>query len=582
MTTKVNLSGIHELQLDLPGTTTADIAYPGSTSIKNSGFNGVNKQTGTSYTIQSTDNQKLVTLNNVSPVALTLPQPGTAQIDSNFAVWITNEGAGTVTITPNVSTIDGHANLDLHTNQGVIVFTDGTDYFAVRGIGGGSGGNALFSHYTDAGTSGTTETDLYSDTIAGNTLSTDGSSVFARYAGTLANSTSTKQLKVYFAGRVVFDSGALNTTSAADWNIDVMIIRESATVARCTVAANLTGASAQEFANYTRIASINLTADQVLKITGTAAGTGAASNDISATEGLGWFPGGSVTSVGLSVPPRQTVSGSPVTTEGTLSVTDNPQNANTFFRGPNSGPAATPTFGPLVSADLPIATSTAVGAVKPDGSTITVAADGTISSTGGSGLSFLAPITKPTLSTLNMPLALNQTGTFVASNQSNGVCLIDTLATGSEHLEGIMQTYPSVPFTATAMIMPTPRGANFTLAGFAAAASLTGKLQFFGGRWSNGAWTISQLQYTSPTAYGGATVVTSGTLSSFGWLRYSDDGTNITMSASADGILWSTVYTVAKSSSWLGASGYGYFGLIIDPTGSPVGMSVLSYVMSAP
>lgn len=108
-----------------------------------------------------------MTLNNVSPVALTLPQPGTAQIDSNFAVWITNEGAGTVTITPNVSVIDGHANLDLHTNQGVIVFTDGTDYFTVRGIAGVSSGNAVFSHYTDAGTSETAETDLYSDTIAG-------------------------------------------------------------------------------------------------------------------------------------------------------------------------------------------------------------------------------------------------------------------------------------------------------------------------------------------------------------------------------------------------------------------------------
>lgn len=54
---RINLNGIHELQLDLAGTTTASIASPGSTSIKNAGFNGVNKQTGTSYTIHSTDNQ---------------------------------------------------------------------------------------------------------------------------------------------------------------------------------------------------------------------------------------------------------------------------------------------------------------------------------------------------------------------------------------------------------------------------------------------------------------------------------------------------------------------------------------------
>lgn len=180
-----------------------------------------------------------------------------------------------------------------------------------------------------------------------------------------------------------------------------MIVRESSTVARCTVAVNLTGASTQEFANYTRITAIGLTLGQLLKITGTAAGAGVANNDIIVSEALGWFPGGSVTSVGISVPSRQSVSGSPVTTSGTLVVTDNAQSANTFFRGPNSGASATPTFGPLVSADLPVATNANVGAVKPDGSTITVATDGTISSTGGSGLSFLAPTTKPTLSTLS-------------------------------------------------------------------------------------------------------------------------------------------------------------------------------------
>ena len=62
---------------------------------------------------------------------------------------------------------------------------------------------------------------------------------------------------------------------------------------------------------------------------------------------------GTVTSVALSLPSIFTVSGSPVTTTGTLTGTLNTQTANTVFAGPASGAAATPTFRALVSADIP-------------------------------------------------------------------------------------------------------------------------------------------------------------------------------------------------------------------------------------
>lgn len=65
---------------------------------------------------------------------------------------------------------------------------------------------------------------------------------------------------------------------------------------------------------------------------------------------------GSVTSVGLSLPASVfSVTGSPVTTTGTLTGTFNTQTANTVFAGPSSGGAAVPTFRPLVTADLPVA-----------------------------------------------------------------------------------------------------------------------------------------------------------------------------------------------------------------------------------
>lgn len=61
---------------------------------------------------------------------------------------------------------------------------------------------------------------------------------------------------------------------------------------------------------------------------------------------------GTVTSVGLSLPSIFSVSGSPVTTSGTLTGTLANQSANVVFAGPTTGGAAAPTFRALVTADL--------------------------------------------------------------------------------------------------------------------------------------------------------------------------------------------------------------------------------------
>lgn len=77
--------------------------------------------------------------------------------------------------------------------------------------------------------------------------------------------------------------------------------------------------------------------------------------------------GGTVVSIGLQLPSIFTVTGSPVTGTGTLIGTFNNEPANTVFAGPASGPAATPTFRALVTADLPAGTGTvtAVSATSP-------------------------------------------------------------------------------------------------------------------------------------------------------------------------------------------------------------------------
>lgn len=91
----------------------------------------VNAQVGTTYTFAIGDYGFLVTFNNASPVAVTLPQA-----TGSFTTWnvITcNQGAGAVTITPTVSTIGGASTLVLQQNQCRTIISDATNYQITTG-----------------------------------------------------------------------------------------------------------------------------------------------------------------------------------------------------------------------------------------------------------------------------------------------------------------------------------------------------------------------------------------------------------------------------------------------------------------
>jgi len=116
---------------------------------------------------------------------------------------------------------------------------------------------------------------------------------------------------------------------------------------------------------------------KVTAVTGTSGGTGVGNAMLSATTaGLflslnGAAPvsigagGGTVTSVALTAPTQFAVTGSPVTSAGTLAIAWNTQTANTVLAGPTAGAAAAPTYRALVAADIS-------GLVKPAGSTTQV------------------------------------------------------------------------------------------------------------------------------------------------------------------------------------------------------------------
>jgi hypothetical protein len=73
---------------------------------------------------------------------------------------------------------------------------------------------------------------------------------------------------------------------------------------------------------------------------------------------------GTVTSVSLTMPSIFSVTGSPVTTSGTLTASLATQSAHAVFIGPVSGGAVAPTFRTLAGADLPAPTTSALGGVE--------------------------------------------------------------------------------------------------------------------------------------------------------------------------------------------------------------------------
>lgn len=115
--------------------------HNGTVWVEKSAITVVNAQTGTTYTVLNSDSRKLVTFSNASAVAVTLPQAGaSSEFLTGWFADFQNRGAGTATITPTTSTIDGAASLALTTNQGVRIFSDGTNYFTQRGVGSATGG----------------------------------------------------------------------------------------------------------------------------------------------------------------------------------------------------------------------------------------------------------------------------------------------------------------------------------------------------------------------------------------------------------------------------------------------------------
>lgn len=105
----------------------------------------VDSQTGAgAFAIPNADCGLLVARNQASAVSDTIAQAGGGgSFPSGWYVFYQCMGAGGCTITPATSTIDGASSLVLTQNQGILLVSNGTNYFTERGMGSAPGINQL-------------------------------------------------------------------------------------------------------------------------------------------------------------------------------------------------------------------------------------------------------------------------------------------------------------------------------------------------------------------------------------------------------------------------------------------------------
>lgn len=159
--------------------------------------------------------------------------------------------------------------------------------------------------------------------------------------------------------------------------------------------------------------------------------TNSAGSVILASSGLG----GTVTSVGLSLPSIFTVTNSPVTSSGTIAVALSPETAGTVLAAPSTA-AGTPSFRAIASTDLP---------------TIAISGGGTGATTASAALTNLGAAA----SGANADI----TSTSVLTNISSTTSAIEIAPTGNLNLAPTTAVVSSAPFEGP---LGTPAAPTFT------------------------------------------------------------------------------------------------------------------------
>lgn len=228
---------------------------------------------------------------------------------------------------------------------------------------------------------------------------------------------------------------------------------------------------------------------------------------------------------------------------------------------------------------LSVATPSApkITRINPDGSVTLI----NVPSGGGDGgarglYSGLMSETIPSQSSTGLTTWINQ-GTASATDTAVGIQIVNPTTSADDNIRGLVMPVPTTPYTLTALLELDSLSGNYpsALLGWADSGSTKTHAVSICGDGRSG--LVSPTGYSS-WSFSGAPVFTRDGRRV--WLQFSDDGTTITVKWSISGVYWHTLFSGAKASSHLGASGYNRLFFGASSSGITGVATLLSWLVS--
>lgn len=177
------------------------------------------------------------------------------------------------------------------------------------------------------------------------------------------------------------------------------------------------------------------------------------------------------------------------------------------------------------------------------------------------GMALYRPLMSGVPSQLSTGLStwVNQ-GTAIETDSAMGMTFSKSAESSANVARGLIKSAPATPYAAVALLLISPNlGGNNSgpvfgwYDGSNKLDTITFVVQGSGATLTN----VYHITWASPTATSTATQIFQVLFPGQIWLRAKDDGTNVSLSISYDGIKWFDVMApTAKSSAFLGSSGY--------------------------
>ena len=237
---------------------------------------------------------------------------------------------------------------------------------------------------------------------------------------------------------------------------------------------------------------------------------------------------GTVTSVGLSMPSEFSVTNSPVTTSGTLTVAKASQTQKTFFAAPNGADGA-PTFRTIAASDVPTLNQNTTGTAANVTGTVAIANGGTGATVAATALSNLggAPLASPTFTGVPAaPTASAGTNTTQIATTAFVQTAVDTARMGLDVKESVrVATTANITLSGAQTIDGVSVVAgNRVLVKDQGTASQNGIYVCAAGAWSRATDADSDAEVTA----GMFTFVTEGTTNAdSGWVLSTNDAITV-------------------------------------------------------